>query len=190
MSEDRARLVFVTHSIPTAMAESAGPDGGAYVDQHRSAAQLVAAAVAAQTGVERPWDLTYCSRSGAPHIPWLEPDVNDHLEEVSKAGTSAVVVIPIGFISDHMEVVYDLDTEAKETADRLGLGFARAATAGVHPAFVAAVRDLVLERAARERGEDVVPAGSGALPPSWDECAARCCPNPRQPRPALCERPA
>ncbi|MFY9915881.1 MAG: ferrochelatase, partial [Nocardioidaceae bacterium] len=142
--QDRARLVFVTHSIPRAMAESAGPDGGAYVDQHHSAAQLVAAAVAAQTGVERPWDLTYCSRSGAPHIPWLEPDVNDHLEELSKAGTTAVVVIPIGFISDHMEVVYDLDTEAKETADRLGLGFARAATAGVHPAFVAAVRDLVL----------------------------------------------
>ncbi len=187
---DRARLVFVTHSIPTAMAESAGPDGDAYVDQHRSAAGLVAAAVTAETGVERPWDLTYCSRSGAPHIPWLEPDVNDHLEEVSKARTPAVVVIPIGFISDHMEVVYDLDTEAKETADRLGLGFARAATAGVHPAFVTAVRDLVLERAARERGEDVVPAAEGELPPSWDECATQCCPNPRQPRPALCQQPA
>ncbi len=187
---ESARLVFVTHSIPTAMAESAGPDGDAYVDQHRAAAQLVSAAVAAETGVERPWDLTYCSRSGAPHIPWLEPDVNDHLEEVSKAGTAAVVVVPIGFISDHMEVVYDLDTEAKETADRLGLGFARAATAGVHPAFVAAVRDLVLERAARERGEVVVQAAEGGLPPSWDECAAHCCPNPRQPRPALCQRPA
>ncbi len=187
---DQARFVFVTHSIPTTMAESAGPEGDAYVDQHRSTAHLVAAAVTARTGVERGWDLTYCSRSGAPQTPWLEPDVNDHLEKLSAAGTTAVVVVPIGFISDHMEVVYDLDTEAQETAERLGLAFARAATAGVHPAFVAAVRDLVLERAARVRGEDAVQATAGELPPSWDECAAHCCPNPRQPRPALCQRPA
>jgi len=187
---DRARLVFVTHSIPTAMAASSGPDGGAYVDQHSSVAELVANAVASRTGVERSWELTYCSRSGAPQVPWLEPDVNDHLEELSRADVAAVVVIPIGFISDHMEVVYDLDTEARETADRLGLGFARAATAGVHPAFVAAVRDLVVERAARERGESVTQAAAGELPPSWDVCAAHCCPNPRQSRPAMCERPA
>ncbi len=187
---DRSRLVFVTHSIPTVMAQASGPDGGAYVDQHSSAAKLVAAAVAARTGVDRPWDLTYCSRSGSPDVPWLEPDVNDRLEKLSTTGTSAVVVVPIGFVSDHMEVVYDLDTEAKGTAERVGLGFARAATAGVHPSFVAAVRDLVLERATRERGEPAAQAVVGDLPACWDRCAADCCPNPRQARPALCERPA
>ena len=185
-----ARLVFVTHSIPTAMSEGSGPQGDAYVDQHRSVATLVAEAVRHETGVERPWDLVYCSRSGAPHVPWLEPDVNDHLEDLAAAGTSAVVVVPIGFISDHMEVVYDLDTEARQTADRLGLAFARAATPGVHPSFVAAVRDLVLERAARERGEDAPQPAVGDQPPCWDRCAAHCCPNPRQDRAALCQDPA
>jgi ferrochelatase len=186
---DQAPLVFVTHSIPTAMAASAGPDGDAYVEQHRATAGLVAAAVSQATGVERPWQLVYCSRSGAPHTPWLEPDVNDHLETLAGDGVPAVVVVPIGFVSDHMEVVYDLDTEARETADRLGLGFARASTAGVHPAFVTMVRDLLLERAARERGDQVDRAALGDLPAAWDVCAADCCPNPRGSRPALCEQP-
>jgi protoporphyrin/coproporphyrin ferrochelatase len=183
---DHARLVFVTHSIPTAMAATSGPRGDAYVSQHRSVAGLVAEAAA--PGAD--WDLVYCSRSGTAHIPWLEPDINDHLAQLAASGVGAVVVVPIGFVSDHMEVVHDLDTEAAETARGLGLSFARAATAGTHPAFVATVRELVLERAAVERGEDVVRLGRGGLGPAWDVCAADCCPNPRGRRPALCEAAA
>jgi ferrochelatase len=123
-------------------------------------------------------------------VPWLEPDVNDHLRRLASDGVRAVVIVPLGFVSDHMEVVYDLDTEAAQTAGDLGLEFVRAATPGVHPAFVATVRDLLLERAARERGERVVPAAFGGLPAAWDVCRAGCCPNPRASRPALCETPA
>ncbi|XBB68687.1 ferrochelatase [Nocardioides sp. WV_118_6] len=148
---DAARLVFVTHSIPISMSESSGPEGGAYVAQHLDVAATVAARVAAATGVERPHELVYCSRSGAPHVPWLEPDVNDRLEELAGEGAAAVVLIPVGFVSDHMEVVYDLDTEALATAERLGIPARRAASAGTHPAFVSAIRELVLERAAAER---------------------------------------
>lgn len=185
-----ARLMFVTHSIPTAMAESAGPAGGAYVAQHRDVAGLVAAGVRAETGVIADWDLVYCSRSGSPQTPWLEPDVNDHLQALQAQGAPAVVAVPIGFVSDHMEVAFDIDTEAAQTAARLGLTLRRAGTAGTHPAFVSAVRDLLVERAARERGELVVPAADGKLGPCWDVCAAQCCPNPRGARPALCEAPA
>ncbi|MGI8701128.1 MAG: ferrochelatase [Nocardioidaceae bacterium] len=189
--EDRAdaRLVFVTHSIPSTMAETAGPSGGAYVDQHRSAAALVAAGVRTATGLAAQWDLVHCSRSGSPRTPWLEPDVNDHLTALKERGTRAVVVVPVGFVSDHMEVVYDLDTEAAETARGLGLTMRRAATAGTHPDFVAVVRDLLRERAAVERGDDVPRAAAGDRGPSWDVCAATCCPNLRAPRPALCELP-
>ena len=186
---DDARLVFVTHSIPTSMAESSGPYGGAYEAQHRSVAALVADAVTTRTGGRHPWELVYCSRSGSPSTPWLEPDVNDHLEMLAATGTSAVVVVPIGFISDHMEVVYDLDTEAAETADKLGLRFVRAATAGVHEAFVSTVRELLVERAASERGSAPRRAALGSLPASWDVCRAHCCPGPRGPRPALCQLP-
>jgi ferrochelatase len=119
-------------------------------------------------------------------VPWLEPDVNDRLEELAADGLQAVVVIPIGFVSDHMEVIYDLDTEAAATAEKLGVEFARAATAGLDPRFVAMVRDLLLERAAVDRGEDVRRRSVGAQPPSWDVCPAGCCANLRGPRPALC----
>ena len=96
-----------------------------------------------------------------------------------------VVVVPIGFVSDHMEVIYDLDTEAKATAEEIGLPFARAATAGVDPRFVAMVRDLLLERGAVERGESPERAALGS-DAAWDRCAVGCCPNPAGPRPALC----
>ncbi len=138
-----------------------------------------------ETGHRHATELVYCSRSGAPHVPWLEPDVNDRLDELALEGVRGVVVVPIGFVSDHMEVVYDLDTEARATAERLGLEYARAATAGVDPRFVAMVRDLLLERAAVERGEDVVRAAEGGLGPSWDVCPRGCCANARGPRPAL-----
>jgi ferrochelatase len=182
-----ARLVFVTHSIPTSMNGGSGPEGGAYERQHRDVARLVTSGVAAATGVEPAFDLVYCSRSGSPAQPWLEPDVNDHLEALAAAGATAAVLVPIGFVSDHMEVRYDLDTEALATAARLGLPCTRAATVGTDPAFVAAVRELVLERAAVLRGEQPVRPALGELGPSHDLCPAGCCPNERDPgRPALC----
>lgn len=188
-----SRVVFVTHSIPTAMNDSSGPPGlggGTYVTQHLDVAQVVVDAVAEQTGQRPEHDLAYCSRSGAPHIPWLEPDVNDHLESLAADGVPGVVVVPVGFVSDHMEVIYDLDTEASATAERLGLAFRRAATPGDDERFVAVVRDLLLERAAVERGEEVARAAEGTFGPCWDRCPATCCPHPRAPRPALAEEPA
>ena len=181
-----AHLVFVTHSIPTTMNESSGPIGGAYVHQHRTVMDEIVERVREETGHHYPAELVYCSRSGPPSMPWLEPDVNDHLEALHESGVRAVVVIPIGFVSDHMEVIYDLDTEAAATAEKLGLAFERAATAGVDPRFVAMVRDLLLERAAVERAEDPERKVVGAVPAAWDVCAAGCCPNARGDRPALC----
>jgi ferrochelatase len=182
-----ARLVFVTHSIPTSMNDRSGPDGGAYEAQHRDVARLVTAGVASMTGVRHGLDLVYCSRSGPPSQPWLEPDVNDHLEALAAGGVPAAVLVPIGFVSDHMEVKYDLDTEALATAGRLGLPVSRAATVGTDPRFVAGIRALVLERAALVRGETSERPALGSLGPSHDVCPAGCCPNERDPqRPALC----
>ncbi|MGN6780990.1 MAG: ferrochelatase [Marmoricola sp.] len=185
-----AHVLFVTHSIPTAMSESSGPgtpvpDGGAYVRQHRTVADAVMAGVRERTGQVHRHELVFCSRSGPPHVPWLEPDVNDRLRELAADGVRGVVVVPIGFVSDHMEVVYDLDTEAAATAAELGLGFARAATCGVDPRFVAMVRELVLERAAAERGADPDRPTVGALPAAWDRCQPDCCPNLRVPLPTI-----
>ncbi|MFF3650506.1 ferrochelatase [Streptomyces sp. NPDC002181] len=186
-----AHLAFTTHSIPTAAADTSGPveehtgggEGGAYVRQHLDVAQVIADAVRAETGTELPWELVYQSRSGAPHVPWLEPDICDHLESLHGAGAPAVVMVPIGFVSDHMEVLYDLDTEATAKAAELGLPIARSATVGADPRFAAAVRELVLERAAAERGEPVERCALGLLGPSHDLCAVGCCPA-RGPRPA------
>jgi protoporphyrin/coproporphyrin ferrochelatase len=180
-----ARLVFVTHSIPTSMNDGSGPSGGAYLDEHRNAAAYVAGRVATLTGRAHAHDLVFCSRSGPPQMPWLEPDVNDHLEKLTGEDVPSVVLIPIGFVSDHMEVVYDLDTEALATAARLGLDAVRVPTSGTDPRFVAMVRELLLERAALERGEQVQRVSVGGDPPCWDLCAAGCCPNPRGEMPAL-----
>ncbi|GAB2581414.1 ferrochelatase [Microlunatus antarcticus] len=190
---DDARLVFMTHSIPTAMATTSGPtprsaDGG-YVDWHLAVAAAVTRGVEQRRGRSYAFDLAFCSRSGPPSQPWLEPDVNDHLAELKQAGVGAVVLVPIGFVSDHMEVIYDLDTEAVETARELGLPLARAATAGTHPAFVGALVDLVLERAAAARGEEperpVVEGGAVG----WYDCQPDCCTNLRDPtRRALCQQ--
>jgi ferrochelatase len=187
-----ARLVFVTHSIPLSMATASGPppksDDGGYVDWHRAVAAEVTRQVAERRGVAYQHDLVYCSRSGPPNQPWLEPDVNDHLRELHSGGVPAVVTVPIGFVSDHMEVIYDLDTEAAETAAELGLPFRRAATAGVHPAFVGALVDLVLERAAVAREEPVEqPVIVGGTVGRY-ECLPGCCLNARDPgRPSLCQ---
>lgn len=185
-AREGARIVFVTHSIPEAMAQASGPDGGAYTRQHRAVEEQVVLGVQERTGRRHDHDLVFCSRSGPPQVPWLEPDVNDHLVALASAGVPGAVLVPIGFVSDHMEVIYDLDTEARETADGLGLPMARAATAGVDPRFVAAVRDLLLERAAAERGGAPERRTVGPLPPVHDRCPARCCPNPRAERPVLC----
>lgn len=168
-------VVFVTHSIPVAMNESSGGPGRAlYERQH-----LDTAAVVAERAGAAAWSLAYCSRSGSPRMPWLEPDINDHLRELHEAGTTSVAVVPIGFISDHMEVIFDLDTEAKATAEGLGMEFVRVATPGAHPDFVAMIRELFLERAAIERGETPDRPALGSIGPSHDVCAVDCCPNPR-----------
>ena len=180
-----AHLVFVTHSIPLAMNDASGPEGRAYVAQHLSVVDAIGERVRQETGHRYAAELVYCSRSGSGHVPWLEPDVNDHLEQLHSTGVRAVVVVPIGFTSDHMEVVYDLDTEARATAEKLGLGFVRAATAGVDPRFVRMARSLLLERAAAERGEAPARPSVGLLPPSWDVCPSGCCANARGHRPAL-----
>ncbi|WP_406270054.1 ferrochelatase [Actinacidiphila glaucinigra] len=188
---DGAHLAFTTHSIPTAAADTSGrPEdhtedgaGGAYVAEHLDTARLIAEAVREATGTDRPWKLVYQSRSGAPHIPWLEPDICDHLEELHDSGVPAAVMVPIGFVSDHMEVKYDLDTEATAKAAELGLPVARAATVGADPRFAAAVRELVLERAATERGLAPERCALGALGPSHDVCPVGCCPA-HSPRPA------
>ncbi|HEY3530918.1 MAG TPA: ferrochelatase [Nocardioides sp.] len=180
-----ARLVFVTHSIPTSMNDGSGPEGGAYLAQHLNAAAYVAHRVATVTGQDHPHDLVFCSRSGPPQVPWLEPDVNDHLEKLAGEGVGPVVLIPIGFVSDHMEVVYDLDTEALATAERLGLDAVRVPTPGTDRRFVSMVRELLVERAAVERGDPVERISVGGDPPCWDLCAVECCPNPWGEKPTV-----
>jgi protoporphyrin/coproporphyrin ferrochelatase len=159
-------LVFTAHSIPAWMSETSGPGGGAYPAQLAEAARMVAA----EAGYRRPWRLAYSSRSGPPSQPWLEPDVSDCVAELAAAGSTTVVVSPIGFVSDHMEVKFDLDVEAAQTASRLGLEFARAPTAGTDPRFVAMVGDLV-----RERLDGDAPVALGELGPGPDRCPAGCC---------------
>lgn len=174
VERSRTRLVFTAHSIPVSMLEQSGPDGGRYAAQLREAASLVAA----EAGAGQDWDLVWQSRSGPPQVPWLEPDINDHLATLAAIGVEAVVVCPVGFVSDHLEVVWDLDTEAAATAKRLGLRYIRTETPGPDPRFVAMVRDLILER--------LDPAGPrerlGSVP-VWDACPAGCC-RPRSSRPS------
>ena len=173
-----ARILFVTHSIPVTA------HAARYVAQHEAVARAILRELQAE---ERPWSLVYCSRSGAPGQPWLEPDINDALRELAAQGLSEVVVAPIGFVSDHMEVKFDLDTEAAATAAGLGMRMHRAATAGTHPAFVKGLVDLLRERAALERGEQEVRARRQlGIEPARFVCAPGCCANPRSQRPALC----
>jgi ferrochelatase len=179
------RVFFTTHSIPTAMARASGSpgrfgEGGAYVAQHLAAIDAVVASVH-RGGVEVPaWALVYQSRSGAPSVPWLEPDINEALRAAHESGMRAAVVVPIGFMSDHVEVVWDLDREARETCDEFGVRMIRVATPGTHPAFVAAIADLVEER---RRG---VPAKAlSPLGPWPGICATGCCTNARAELPAV-----
>jgi ferrochelatase len=167
-----ARLVFTAHSIPQSMEDASGPGGHLYSAQLREASRLVAEAV---RGPGAEFDVVWQSRSGPPSVPWLEPDVNDHLCALAEAGTGSVVVSPIGFVSDHVEVLWDLDEEAAATAAKLGLGYARAATVGTDPRFVAMVRELVDERRSGAPARALGPMG-----PSHDVCPFDCCPAPRR----------
>jgi ferrochelatase len=185
------RLLCVTHSIPDAMDDTSGPgdeDGNAYSRMHVQLGAAITEEVNATLDTDLEGELVFCSRSGPPTQPWLEPDVNDRLEELAAEGVQAVVLAPIGFVSDHMEVVYDLDTEAAATAEKLGLRLVRVPTVGVDPEFVSGLVDLLLERAAEARGEDPprpVWPGRTAAPAI---CAPGCCPNLRTALPALCGR--
>ncbi len=156
-----AHVAFTAHSIPAAMARNC-----AYEAQLSETARLVAG----RAGAER-WQVVYQSRSGPPTVPWLEPDVCDHIERLGRDGAAGVVVAPIGFVSDHLEVLYDLDVEAREAAERVGLPFARAGTAGTHPSFVAAIREAIAERLDPETPKRAV----GRFGPSHDTCAPDCC---------------
>jgi ferrochelatase len=160
---DEAVLVFTAHSIPVDMAGASD-----YETQLRDAAGLVAERV--DDG--RPWVLAFQSRSGRPTQPWLEPDVGDVLDRLALEGTRAVVVVPVGFVSDHMEVVYDLDVVARGRAETAGLTMRRVSTAGDDPAFVEMIRELALERIAPDT---VVPRSLGALGVHGHACPAGCC---------------
>jgi ferrochelatase len=180
-------LLYVTHSIPTAMDETSGPgdgDGDLYQRQHLALASALTEESNRILGRDLTGELVFCSRSGPPTQPWLEPDVNDRIEELAAAGVRTVVLAPIGFVSDHMEVVYDLDTEAAETAERVGVRLIRVPTVGTLPAFVRDLVDAVEDRAAEARGEAVCDF-PGRMP---SVCAPGCCPNLRAARPALCGR--
>ena len=133
-------LVFSAHSIPESMAANCD-----YEKQLQETARLVFQELASRDTAPRAYSLAYQSRSGAPSQPWLGPDICDHLKALKAGGVNNVLVAPIGFVSDHMEVIYDLDHEAKELAGQLGMNLNRAATAGSHPAFVQMIRELVLE---------------------------------------------
>jgi ferrochelatase len=168
---DEAHLVFTAHSVPVATADSSGPrPGGRYPAELNEAARLVAERV---DDGRHPWSLAYQSRSGPPSQRWLEPDVRDHLGDLAKSGTEAVVVIPVGFVSDHMEVRHDLDIEAAQTADSLGLAFARAATPSTDPRFASMITELVRERLARPGTGAVAALGGMGVP--TQTCPADCC---------------
>ncbi|MDN6399680.1 MAG: ferrochelatase [Brachybacterium sp.] len=176
---DRIAVLFSTHSVPTSMAEASGPEetrvegsGGWYVEQHLSACRWVMEQLDDDAPELPDWQLVYQSRSGAPHIPWLEPDVNDVIAQLAADDTAdAVVVVPIGFVTDHVEVIWDLDTEAKETAEEKGLAFRRVATSGEDPRFIAALADLVQERLDAQFPRRVV-TDFGGTP---DVCGVNCC---------------
>ncbi|WP_221584026.1 ferrochelatase [Microbacterium sp. G2-8] len=170
---DAIEVLFTTHSIPSADAALSGAgafddvDGGGYAAQHLAVAEQVIADAAPDVS----WQLVYQSRSGAPSTPWLEPDINDAIAALDRR--TAAVVVPIGFVSDHLEVLWDLDREARETAEESGLWVTRVATPGVHPTFVDALVDLVRERVVgRPVGER---ASVTRIGPWFDVCRPGCC---------------
>ena len=184
---DGARLVFTAHSVPVGMAAASGSasagtvvPGGRYVAELGEASRLISERT---RGGSLGWDLVFQSRSGPPSVPWLEPDVNDHLRVLAKDGVPAVVVVPAGFVSDHMEVVHDLDVEAAETAASLGLAFARAAAPGSSQRFARMVCELVAERTGSPGSPGAPPLALGGFGPAAGDCPADCCRYARPSRP-------
>jgi ferrochelatase len=163
---DEAQIAFTAHSIPLSMAKTC-----AYVQQLQESCRLVAEEL--QIPDER-WSLVYQSRSGRPEDPWLEPDILDHLQNLKEQGSPAVVIVPIGFLSDHMEVLYDLDEEAHQLCQSLGIPMVRAGTVGTHPRFVEMVCQLIAERVLNRTPR----AAIGRDGPAWDVCPDDCCPAP------------
>lgn len=185
-------ILFATHSIPTRDAEAAGRSSAeprefeqdsAYVAQHLAAGAEVVRRVEAESGLTAPWSLVYQSRSGAPSVPWLEPDINDAIGELAEQGIKGVVIVPLGFVSDHMEVAWDLDTEALETCKNLGLAATRVPTPGTHRKFVSGLVDLICERTVANNIADR-PAMTG-LGPWYDICRPGCCANFRGEKPTI-----
>ena len=183
-------VLFSTHSIPSTDADRSGPPergfaaGGAYQAQHLAVAEVVMEAVGVSRASTPHWQLVFQSRSGPPTQPWLEPDVNDAIGELPARGIRAVVIVPLGFVSDHMEVKWDLDKEATDTADVNSLYSVRVPTPGVHEKYVSGLIDLVLERVKGTPTADR-PALT-ELGPWYDVCRTGCCENVRLGfRPAL-----
>ena len=165
------RFFVTAHSIPCSMAETS-----AYPKQLCETSRLVAEAVGLKN-----WELVYQSRSGSPSQPWLGPDILDVLRKALEDGINRVLVAPLGFVSDHMEVLYDLDTEAQQLAAELGINMVRAGTVGTHPAFVSMIRQLIAERISLSEPKLAV----GSFGPNHDVCPADCCPAAQRPaRPA------
>ncbi len=189
ITPDQTHVLFATHSIPSVDAERSGPrdrdfgEGGAYAAQHLAVAEVVMAAAAssvvepAEAAASAPWSLVYQSRSGPPSMPWLEPDINDAIAALDKDQIKAVIIVPLGFVSDHMEVMWDLDNEAMETAKENGLTAIRVPTPGVHAEYVKGLVDLVLERVNGTPVEER-PALT-ELGPWYDVCRPGCCENVR-----------
>jgi ferrochelatase len=185
-------ILFATHSIPTRDAVAAGrsedeprefAEDSAYVAQHLANGAEIMRRVEADSGLSAPWSLVYQSRSGAPHIPWLEPDINDAIEDLAKQGVAGIVIVPLGFVSDHMEVVWDLDTEALQTCQDLGLAATRVPTPGTHRRFVEGLVDLICERTVANNIADRQ-AVTG-LGPWYDVCRPGCCENFRGAKPTI-----
>ena len=164
-----ARVVFTAHSIPLSMAENCK-----YETQLNEASRLIMEAIG-----ENPWDLVYQSRSGPPQQPWLAPDICDHIQALHDAGgIEDIVIMPVGFVSDHMEVMFDLDTEAMDICKELSINMVRAGSVGVHPQFVSMVSQLILERTTGAEKQAI-----GNMPPNWDVCPKDCCTyTPRRPK--------
>lgn len=164
----RVQIAFTAHSIPMSMARTSD-----YEKQLRESCRLVAESLQLSP---TQWRLVYQSRSGRPEDPWLEPDILDYLKELKDRGDTSVVISPVGFLSDHMEVLYDLDDAAKHTCDELGITMHRAGTPGSHPQFISMIRKLIQERLTGCDKEC-----TGQFPANHDVCPVDCCPAPARP---------
>ncbi|MCA9055860.1 MAG: ferrochelatase [Planctomycetaceae bacterium] len=167
--DSEAHVAFTAHSIPSSLARSCP-----YEQQLMEACRLTAEAAGVS---EDCWELVYQSRSGRPEDPWLEPDMLDHVRDLHRRDIRHVVILPIGFLSDHMEVLFDLDEEAAQLCGELGLRMVRATTVGVHPRFVTMIRKLIQERLDPSVAREAI----GQYPANWDVCPEDCCPAPRRP---------